>query len=104
MDKAVKRRWLEALQSGEYRKTTQGLRVKGRYCCLGVLCDIQVRAGVEWLPNGIASFAGSISSAVLPEPLMDAVGITGNEEAELIDLNDSERGWSHVIQYIRKNL
>lgn len=47
--KKIKRKWLKALRSGEYQ---QGMRrlasVNGQttYCCLGVLCDLAVKAGV----------------------------------------------------------
>ena len=36
-----KKRWLEALRSGEYGQTTGSLTDdEGAFCCLGVLCDI----------------------------------------------------------------
>lgn len=36
-----KKRWLEALRSGEYRQTTGSLTDdEGAFCCLGVLCEI----------------------------------------------------------------
>jgi hypothetical protein len=69
-----------------------------------VLCDIQVRAGVEWLPNGCASYSGAESTAILPDPLRDKLGITPSEENELIALNDGRHGWSAVIKYIKKEL
>lgn len=45
MDQEVKRRWVEALRSGEYRQGAGrlGSRVgeeKPKYCCLGVLCEV----------------------------------------------------------------
>lgn len=41
MKREVKEMWLEALQSGKYRKARERLRNKnGGMCCLGVLCDI----------------------------------------------------------------
>src|SRR5689334_10863112 len=44
MNKRVKRLWVKALRSGEYRQAKKFLRTKAngeiRYCCLGVLCEI----------------------------------------------------------------
>lgn len=44
MDPQMKRRWVEALTSGEYRQGTRALKKwvgsEERYCCLGVLCDL----------------------------------------------------------------
>lgn len=43
----VAQAWVKALRSGKYRKGTGQLKTdKGRYCCLGVLCELAVKAGV----------------------------------------------------------
>jgi hypothetical protein len=58
----VKQQWVDALRSGEYEQTKGRLR-RGNpldpedlddgytpgYCCLGVLCDLAVKAGVTQL-------------------------------------------------------
>lgn len=46
MDTAVKAKWVAALRSGEYKQGAGALARGGRYCCLGVLCDLAVKAGV----------------------------------------------------------
>lgn len=39
-------KWIEALESGEYKQGTQLLRnLNDEYCCLGVACDLY---GVPW--------------------------------------------------------
>ena len=49
MNKNVKRLWLEALRSGEYKQGRGLLRDGNKYCCLGVLCDIyRQRVGGSW--------------------------------------------------------
>lgn len=40
MDADLKRRWVEALRSGEYRQGRMALQSGGEYCCIGVLCDV----------------------------------------------------------------
>lgn len=40
MNKKIKKLWLKALRSGEYKQGKLALRIKNKYCCLGVLCDI----------------------------------------------------------------
>lgn len=49
MKKAIKKRWVEALRSGEYEQGRMKLRNKGTesdtFCCLGVLCDLAVQDG-----------------------------------------------------------
>lgn len=34
------RKWLKALRSGEYKQGRDSLLRRGRYCCLGVACDV----------------------------------------------------------------
>lgn len=46
MDQAVKAKWLEALRSGEYLQGKGALNQAGKFCCLGVLCDVAVNSGV----------------------------------------------------------
>lgn len=40
MNKEIKKRWLKALRSGEYKQGKKALKTKKGFCCLGVLCDI----------------------------------------------------------------
>ena len=45
MDKRIKKLWVEALRTGEYKKGVGSLRDvdskgKTRFCCLGVLCNL----------------------------------------------------------------
>lgn len=43
----VMERWASALESGDYGQTTGVLTDgKGRYCCLGVLCELAVKDGI----------------------------------------------------------
>lgn len=47
MNPDVKAQWVAALRSGNYEQTTGVLKsTQGQYCCLGVLCDLAVQAGV----------------------------------------------------------
>lgn len=45
MNPDIKAQWTAALRSGEYPKTTGTLRTEDGFCCLGVLCDLAVKAG-----------------------------------------------------------
>lgn len=46
MNQDVKGLWTEALESGEYPQTKNRLKDDDGYCCLGVLCELAVQAGV----------------------------------------------------------
>ena len=46
MNKEIKREWTHALRSGKYKQGNGQLKTSsGKFCCLGVLCDIM---GVGW--------------------------------------------------------
>lgn len=84
MNPEAKALWLTALRSGEYQQGTGRLhsRAEGgdQYCCLGVLCDVAVRNGLDvkvgecafgsgvmydgassWLPGSVSNWAGLTS-------------------------------------------
>jgi hypothetical protein len=41
LPKKEKAAWLKALRSGKYEKGTGHLQKDNKFCCLGILCDIQ---------------------------------------------------------------
>ena len=106
----VKEEWVEALRSGEYEQTKGFLHrleanddIPVGYCCLGVLCDLAVKAGVvENDPDGVVEYFGN-EQAVLPRAVeiwagLDQEGklptpiVMGDNEAKamsLVSLNDS---------------
>lgn len=40
MNQEIKKKWVEALRSGNYPQGRGYLKCEDRYCCLGVLCQI----------------------------------------------------------------
>lgn len=45
MNKAIKKQWVKALRSGEYKQGRDQLRNDSdRFCCLGVLCNLHAQA------------------------------------------------------------
>lgn len=111
MDKQVKAEWVKALRSGEYEQTqgklhrTEAEEKPGRdfppgYCCLGVLCDLAVKAGVIDAPRdsgeGSEMYAGE--DFFLPADVQDWAGLPYNpattardqEDYKLSELNDGE--------------
>ncbi len=43
MNPEIKKKWLEALRSGEYSQGKSHLKAENFYCCLGVLCDLHAK-------------------------------------------------------------
>ncbi len=83
MNPKVKRLWVEALRSGEYRKAKYRLRDRDRFSVLGVLCDVYLQeVGRSWnmfssrnpveLPWEVMAWACLVS----PDPSLGSVRIS----------------------------
>lgn len=53
MNPVVKALWCDALESGKYQRGKKALRTFRGHCCLGVLAELAVQAGViqAYIPN-----------------------------------------------------
>ena len=53
MDQLVKKEWVKALRSGDFKQGRGALLKNEKYCCLGVLCEIAEDVGfdLEKRPN-----------------------------------------------------
>jgi hypothetical protein len=128
MNPEIKALWLAALRSGEYEQGKGYLNRSGTFCCLGVLCDLAVKQGVEDLAVETKSlYGGSAGSFVtynsdsgdLPEVVREWAGLDGvsTQEVEtwegsavkhplnLVDLND-DKGYTfaEIADVIERDL
>lgn len=80
LKKRVKAQWLAALRSGDYGQGRGALRKRAangdKFCCLGVLCELAVKAGVigagsPHYPNDTYSYGEYADSAVLPREVQE---------------------------------
>lgn len=47
MNQEIKKEWVAALRSGEYKQGRKTMRnKKDEFCCLGVLCEVSRRSGI----------------------------------------------------------
>lgn len=91
MDARIKKLWVEALRSGEYRQAKGALRYDGvGHCCLGVLCEIAAKEGVsKWSRSNVFDgCSGSIGSTVQDWAGLDGRDPTLSDGNSLVDLND----------------
>jgi hypothetical protein len=76
MNPGIRAQWTAALRSGKYQQGRSALRKNDELCCLGVLCDLAVKAGVtsampgedgypwaydgriDYLPDSVKEWAG----------------------------------------------
>lgn len=134
MNSEVKAKWLEALRSGEYEQGEGYLDVleadgTRKFCCLGVLCDLAVKDGLEieftrtenggtgfygnagerysesaFLPKAVQDWAGVDSEGSIPGDGVDITNKSGDEVTEnaLIAVNDSGVPFTKIADLIEE--
>ena len=75
-----RRKWVEALRSGDYQQGRRSLRpTNDTYCCLGVACDVLSNENQGWEANqGEFWFYrsdGSLVARELPSEVRDMLGL-----------------------------
>jgi hypothetical protein len=88
MDAEIKARWVTALRSGEYQQGRETMRQGDRFCCLGVLCEID---GAQWQParsEGHPFYAVGYGVEQLEADARQELGLTDDEHMALLSMND----------------
>ena len=114
MIQEIKLEWTKRLRSGDYEQGKGLLRNKrDQYCCLGILCEMAVEAGVikKVLDDGNwAYYYGDerdLSVATLPTSVMEWAGpestagvFGGGTEDSLVYHNDSGKPFEYIANVI----
>ena len=137
MNPEIKAQWVTALRSGDYQQGGNVLhrRTNGehRYCCLGVLCDIALKAGVnlrhdptgdcqcttcqqdgvraydgydDFLPPKVATWAGldSVNPRTTESIPDPGSGVGANiDNATLSYLNDNGKTFAEIADIIERD-
>lgn len=125
MNKDIKKKWISALRSGEYKQAHHRLmRVRNEeksYCCLGVLTDLfhKETGKGEWIlkeiPNasaGIFKIGHFENETVLPLEVIEWAGLTSHSpqvgEHSLVEHNDGgdilEKDFIKIANLIQRHL
>jgi hypothetical protein len=112
MNKKLKKKWIKALNSGDFEQGRLYLHhaETNKFCCLGVLCDLVVDEistvltyhsddnSYRW--GGFVDMTNRLNSVVL-----GYTGLTDREQHKLINLNDHRRkSFKKIAKYIKKNI
>ena len=110
MNKEIKKLWLEALRSGEYKQGQWRLHnpKKGTFCCLGVLCDVVDKNDIykperTLRKDDIECF--DYLSETLSIPIQKIAGLDKQIEKDLYKMNDRQRkSFTEIADYIERAL
>lgn len=110
MNEKIKKKWLKALRSGDYKqcrnKLTSNLK---SFCCLGVLCDVVYPKGWQKLPKKILNGTNSWvtyehlgDTDVLSDKLLKKTGVDASTAAELAEMNDEGATFKEIANAIER--
>lgn len=120
MRQDIQKKWVEALRSGDYSQGKGKLKdASGDYCCLGVLCELAVEAGVLPKPleigpesvDGPSYLYGSENTgSLLPREVSVWAGLSDNSpqvrdehnQLPLTYLNDTGHDFETIAELIEK--
>ena len=121
----IKKKWVAALRSGNYKQGRKRLMAtewdsynrnfKHSYCCLGVLCHIVQKEETNEMVSNVAAKALEFERAYLPDPVAVSAGIpvfNDNRKPEdnvldqhtLAELNDQGRSFAQIADVIERGL
>jgi len=107
MKPEIKKKWTEALKSGEYKQSSGFLQNQNGFCCLGVLCDLYAKENrIIWKEELLGH------RTVLPVEVMRWAGLDRNNPYidldrpySLAGLNDlGEHSFSQIAAIIETQL
>jgi hypothetical protein len=101
----VKRKWLIALRSGEYKQTKQVLKDQFGHCCLGVLCEVvKNEMGLRWTKDA----GGNLRFDGIPSQLSCKVrtfcDLTSLDTCALVTMNDNGETFLEIANEIEAKL
>ena len=105
MKKDIKDEWVRRLRSGDYEQGQGYLRFGDKYCCLGVLCDMAVEAGVIEETHGPSEkFSLFVfQTQMLPISVAKWAGLMGTR-AVTIEENGDIRVYAHLMHEIPREV
>lgn len=113
MKAEIKKLWVEALRSGEYKQTTGQLRDNNSFCCLGVLCNLHALAHPDIATKQKYRCKYMGNSYILPNAAKVWAGLKllygdevtiGDHTTDLADHNDNGRTFEQIAKAIEEQL
>lgn len=109
--------WIDALESGNYPQGRGALNIDGKFCCLGVLCDIAADLGIVERGTPAEPFHRvryGNASTVVPREVMTWAGlesevgdyVNGGSTGDYLANDNDERGksFAEIAKIISENV
>ncbi len=102
LTKKLKKEWIRALRSGEYKQCEEYLHLDGGFCCLGVLLDIN--EDVDWEQDEGDDFWTANIDGITHNHLYGQKIIGEAAAKRLANKNDRGESFNMIADWIEKNL
>ena len=102
----LQKKWVKTLRSGKYKQGKEALKKGEKYCCLGVLCDIEQKLTTEGYVKGTGN------EAYLPKTLVSKYSFHSEEgnlknysngKPSLVVMNDKGYTFKEIADFIEQN-
>lgn len=104
MKKLIKKIWLEALLSGNYKQGRARLKdSEGKYCCLGVLCDLHRKETNLENWDGKSNYYFE-EDKYLPQEVIEWAELKTYNPINLGETNDSGASFEQIANIIEDRL
>lgn len=105
---AAVKAWVRALRSGKYKQGQDALRQGNKFCCLGVACDLAVKAKVIDKPVKFNGFDDDYyyydhETGILSDQMLQELGINPENQWILTDMNDGGKTFKQIANFIEKH-
>lgn len=106
MNPWVKRKWVRALRSGEYKQGQEELIVGEwkSYCCLGVLAAEMVPEYIRPVDKGSRALGVDGYTGALPDDLAVMFGLDEDSQDTLANKNDDGESFCQIADWIEEKL
>jgi len=103
MTSYLKKKWIRALRSGDFEQTTGVLAYCGKYCCLGVLCEISGK--LPFRNEHVFPDTKSVANNKIPKKGLVLVMLDPKDQQTLIRLNDDKQyTFNQIADWIKENI
>ena len=106
---AIKKRWIEALRSGKYKQADGRLHDGKKFCCLGVLYDVEFDG--DWILiddadawSVLSDYMIEDNSSHLSDTFREGCGISEDTQSTLITMNDEGKSFEAIATWIEAEL
>lgn len=106
MNPEFKQPWIDALRSGKYEQGRNALCKDNKFCCLGVLCEINIeKLNIKVEVDQHLEKSYDMDRTALPRKVSDEINIDNTAVLALIDMNDiKNKSFEEIADWIEENL